>query len=347
MVTNISFEAWADYLGDAPLAMAILNRLVDGAIRLKNGGPLLPRPSHRAARAAGNRRGPPIQAASQVDGVATRASSLFGSVPGVAVVRLPAAHHAGNRFETSPRADHDPAGAGPAGLRPHDSSRRSAPRPLSNPPGFRARQPVLLGESRLSPLPLLPLPLRGNPARSMGGRPASEHPRGGQRPLPTSEQPDSRSARGPLRPPLWQVAGQHAVGKRMPARVAGIPSLHGVLVPTQLLLDGNEPSDTGHAFPRLPASVPQQRQPASSGGCLDESAGQVGHFGTHGNFSCLLGLRGVHPPHHPPIGLLDVIRCDPGQFAEGSQTRVNCREQEVFEAFVRGCVQRLLTRGAE
>lgn len=34
MVTNISFEAWADYLGDAPLAMAILDRLVDG-IRLK------------------------------------------------------------------------------------------------------------------------------------------------------------------------------------------------------------------------------------------------------------------------------------------------------------------------
>jgi DNA replication protein DnaC len=35
MVTNISFELWADYLGDAPLAMAILDRLVDGAIRLK------------------------------------------------------------------------------------------------------------------------------------------------------------------------------------------------------------------------------------------------------------------------------------------------------------------------
>ncbi len=35
MVTNISFEAWADYLADAPLAMAILDRLVDGAIILK------------------------------------------------------------------------------------------------------------------------------------------------------------------------------------------------------------------------------------------------------------------------------------------------------------------------
>jgi DNA replication protein DnaC len=35
LVTNISFEAWAVYLGDAPLAMAILDRLVDGAIVLK------------------------------------------------------------------------------------------------------------------------------------------------------------------------------------------------------------------------------------------------------------------------------------------------------------------------
>lgn len=35
MVTNISFETWADYLGDALLAMAILDRLVDGAIILK------------------------------------------------------------------------------------------------------------------------------------------------------------------------------------------------------------------------------------------------------------------------------------------------------------------------
>jgi len=46
MVTNISFEAWADYLGDAPLAMAILDRLVDGAIVLKIEGR-----SYRAHRA--------------------------------------------------------------------------------------------------------------------------------------------------------------------------------------------------------------------------------------------------------------------------------------------------------
>ena len=45
MVTNISFEAWADYLGDPPLAMAILDRVVDGAIILKIEGR-----SYRASR---------------------------------------------------------------------------------------------------------------------------------------------------------------------------------------------------------------------------------------------------------------------------------------------------------
>ena len=46
MVTNISFEAWAEYLGDAPLAMAVLDRVVDGAIILKIEGR-----SYRASRA--------------------------------------------------------------------------------------------------------------------------------------------------------------------------------------------------------------------------------------------------------------------------------------------------------
>ena len=45
MVTNISFEAWAEYLGDALLAMAVLDRVVDGAIILKIEGL-----SHRASR---------------------------------------------------------------------------------------------------------------------------------------------------------------------------------------------------------------------------------------------------------------------------------------------------------
>jgi len=47
LVTNIDFEAWGDYLGDPPLAMAFLDRLVDGAIILKIKGK-----SYRAHRAA-------------------------------------------------------------------------------------------------------------------------------------------------------------------------------------------------------------------------------------------------------------------------------------------------------
>jgi DNA replication protein DnaC len=46
LVTNIDFDAWGDYLGDAPLAMALLDRLVDGAIILKFRGK-----SYRAHRA--------------------------------------------------------------------------------------------------------------------------------------------------------------------------------------------------------------------------------------------------------------------------------------------------------
>ena len=46
LVTNIDFDAWGDYLGDPPLAMAFLDRVVDGAIILKINGK-----SYRAHRA--------------------------------------------------------------------------------------------------------------------------------------------------------------------------------------------------------------------------------------------------------------------------------------------------------
>jgi DNA replication protein DnaC len=46
MVTNIDFGAWGEYLGDAPLAMALTDRMVDGAIILKITGQ-----SYRAHRA--------------------------------------------------------------------------------------------------------------------------------------------------------------------------------------------------------------------------------------------------------------------------------------------------------
>lgn len=46
LVTNIDFKAWGEYLGDPPLAMAILDRIVDGAIILRIAGK-----SYRAHRA--------------------------------------------------------------------------------------------------------------------------------------------------------------------------------------------------------------------------------------------------------------------------------------------------------
>jgi DNA replication protein DnaC len=46
LVTNIDFEAWGEYLGDPPLAMALLDRIVDGAIIMKINGK-----SYRAHRA--------------------------------------------------------------------------------------------------------------------------------------------------------------------------------------------------------------------------------------------------------------------------------------------------------
>jgi DNA replication protein DnaC len=53
LVTNIDFEAWADYLGDPPLAMAFLDRVVDGAIVLKIQGK-----SYRAHRATSQKPTP-------------------------------------------------------------------------------------------------------------------------------------------------------------------------------------------------------------------------------------------------------------------------------------------------
>jgi DNA replication protein DnaC len=53
LVTNIDFESWGEYLGDPPLAMAFLDRVVDGAIILKTKGR-----SYRAHRAERATAGP-------------------------------------------------------------------------------------------------------------------------------------------------------------------------------------------------------------------------------------------------------------------------------------------------
>jgi DNA replication protein DnaC len=46
LVANIDFEVWGEYMGDPPLAMAFLDRIVDGAIILKINGK-----SYRMSRA--------------------------------------------------------------------------------------------------------------------------------------------------------------------------------------------------------------------------------------------------------------------------------------------------------
>ena len=54
LVTNIDFEKWGEYLGDPPLAMAFLDRIVDGAIILKINGKSYR--AHRAERASDRKR---------------------------------------------------------------------------------------------------------------------------------------------------------------------------------------------------------------------------------------------------------------------------------------------------
>lgn len=56
LVTNIDFDAWGEYLGDPPLAMALLDRIVDGAIIVKIQGK-----SYRAARAQRTATPRPVQ----------------------------------------------------------------------------------------------------------------------------------------------------------------------------------------------------------------------------------------------------------------------------------------------
>lgn len=54
VVTNLDFDKWAEYLGDAPLAMALLDRLVDGAITIKIKGPSYR--AHRQGKASSDHR---------------------------------------------------------------------------------------------------------------------------------------------------------------------------------------------------------------------------------------------------------------------------------------------------
>ena len=53
-MTNIDFEAWGEYLGDPPLAMAFLDRIVDVAIIMKINGKWYR--AHRAEQASAGKR---------------------------------------------------------------------------------------------------------------------------------------------------------------------------------------------------------------------------------------------------------------------------------------------------
>ena len=48
-VTNVDFDKWAEYLSDGPLAMAFLDRLVEGAIILKVKGKSYRAPKTKAS----------------------------------------------------------------------------------------------------------------------------------------------------------------------------------------------------------------------------------------------------------------------------------------------------------
>ena len=50
LVTNVDFDKWAEYLSDGPLAMAFLDRLIEGAIILSLKGK-----SYRAPKTKGSR----------------------------------------------------------------------------------------------------------------------------------------------------------------------------------------------------------------------------------------------------------------------------------------------------
>jgi DNA replication protein DnaC len=59
LLTNIDFDGWADYMGDAPLAMAFLDRLVEGAVIIKIKGK-----SYRARKAKTDKSSSELQTTS-------------------------------------------------------------------------------------------------------------------------------------------------------------------------------------------------------------------------------------------------------------------------------------------
>ena len=229
MVTNISFEAWADYLGDAPLAMAILDRLVDGAIVLKIEGRSYR--AHRAKQPAApavaempnrNGRGRP-----RVDyPILFSARSRLPDSPVMPAIDLRHAAIAGL----------DRAGLDALGLRPQSPQRPLAPRPLPCPPIRPLPKPRLLGRSGDESLPLLQVPFRRTPTRPLGGGPSPLRPCRSRRPLPAPRyrRPLAHILSIPTDLPIGTLLAQfrppHRLNPRPPPTHGGL-SLSEVVVP--------------------------------------------------------------------------------------------------------------------
>ena len=100
-------------------------------------------------------------------------------------------------------------------------------------------------------------------------------------------------------------------------------------------------------FQGLPFVLRNSGSPEPFGAVFISLRASFGHLGPHRDLAGLLRLRRVHPPHHPPLGLLDVVGRDPGQLAERPQARVDRREEEVPKALLGRLVERLLVLRAE
>ena len=142
--TNIDFEKWSDYLGDPPLAMAFLDRVVYRATALKICG--------KSYRATGRRSRP----------------AAPSPIPPEAFRR---GHHAGHRLSTTSTARYDASGIGPDRLPGDFVARPSASRPMSPSRLPLNCRSLVLRPSHAASLSLLRLPFWWQCVGSLGSRP--------------------------------------------------------------------------------------------------------------------------------------------------------------------------------
>ncbi|MBM4090986.1 MAG: hypothetical protein FJ276_16420, partial [Planctomycetes bacterium] len=140
---------------------------------------------------------------------------------------------------------------------------------------------------------------------------------------------------------LIPVAGQHAVREGVSAGVARVLLPHPIAIPTETSFDREKTSHAGDFRPAVSLRVAQQWLAGARRSRLQQLARQLRHLGAYRNLPHLLGLRGIHAPHHAPRRLFDVFGRYACQFAERTQSRVNRHEQEIAKRLVGGVVNRL------